>query len=81
MNRRVFFPSSFDLLSADNIRMKAFTVLITGTSKGFGFDLVRIFLKNHPTAVIYATSRDTPEQAQLKWTGIDHAKAVKCRQL
>jgi NAD(P)-dependent dehydrogenase (short-subunit alcohol dehydrogenase family) len=36
---------------------KPFTVLITGTSKGFGYDLVRIFLKRHPKAVIYATAR------------------------
>jgi len=34
------------------------TILITGTNKGLGFDLVKIFLKNHPEAIIYATSRE-----------------------
>lgn len=32
-------------------------VLVTGTSKGIGFDLAKIFLTNNPNAVIYATSR------------------------
>ena len=35
------------------------TVLITGTSKGIGKDLVRIFLEQNPNAVIYATSRES----------------------
>ena len=46
---------------------KAFTVLITGTSKGLGFDLTRIFLKKHPEAIIYATSRENPEKAAERW--------------
>jgi len=32
-------------------------VLITGTNKGIGYDLVKIFLKRNPETVIYATSR------------------------
>lgn len=37
---------------------KRLTVLITGTNKGIGLDLVKIFLKNQPEAIIYATSRE-----------------------
>ena len=55
------------------------TVLITGTSKGLGFDLVRIFLKKHPEATIYATSRDGSQKAEERWRDIDSKKVVKCR--
>jgi len=34
-------------------------ILITGTNKGIGNDLVKIFYKNHSNAIIYATSRET----------------------
>ena len=57
---------------------KCLSVLITGTSKGLGFDLVRIFLKKHPEATIYATSRDGPQKAADRWKDIDTKKAVKC---
>jgi hypothetical protein len=33
-------------------------VLITGTNKGIGNDLVKIFLKRHPQVEVYATSRE-----------------------
>lgn len=33
-------------------------VLITGTNKGIGHELVKIFLKRNPNAMIYATSRE-----------------------
>ena len=46
---------------------KTFTVLITGTSKGLGYDLTRIFLKKQPKAIIYATSRETPDKAAERW--------------
>jgi short-subunit dehydrogenase len=36
---------------------KNFTVLITGTSKGLGYDLVKLFLNNNPNSMIIATSR------------------------
>ena len=32
-------------------------ILITGTSKGLGNELVKIFLKKHPEVTIIATSR------------------------
>lgn len=32
-------------------------VVITGTNKGIGYDLVKIFLQLHQDSVIYATSR------------------------
>ena len=38
--------------------MEELNILITGTSKGLGYELVKIFLKKHPQATIYATSRD-----------------------
>ena len=38
-------------------KKKALTVLITGTNKGLGLDLLKLFLKNNPKATIYATSR------------------------
>lgn len=36
---------------------KPLRVLITGTSKGIGQDLVKIFLSKHENSLIYATSR------------------------
>lgn len=39
-------------------KMSSLNVLITGTSKGLGHDLVKIFAKKHPNSVIFATSRD-----------------------
>ena len=33
-------------------------ILITGTSKGLGEDLVKIFIQKNPQAVVYATSRE-----------------------
>ena len=41
--------------------MQGLKVLVTGTSKGLGYDIVKIFLKRHPQATIYATSRDGQE--------------------
>ena len=43
--------------------MQKLNVLITGTSKGLGQDIVKIFIKKHPEAIIYATSRDGYEKA------------------
>jgi len=60
---------------------KPFTVLITGTSKGLGYDLVRIFLKKHPQAIIYATSREIPTKAAERWNQIDKNNAVRCKLL
>ena len=39
-------------------------VLITGTSKGLGHDLVKIFGKKHPNSIIFATSRDNIKKAE-----------------
>ena len=36
---------------------KNLTVLITGTSKVLGNDLVKLFLNNNPNSTIVATSR------------------------
>ena len=36
---------------------KSLHVIITGTNKGIGQDLVKIFLKNHQEVIVYATSR------------------------
>lgn len=59
----------------------SFTILITGTSKGLGKDLVMIFLKKHPEAIIYATSRDSPQAAYNNWKDVDIHHAVRCKQL
>ena len=61
--------------------MRKLSVLITGTSKGIGFDLVRIFLKKHPEATIYATSRNDSQKEEERWRSIDANNAVKCKKL
>lgn len=38
-------------------------VLITGTSKGIGRELVKVFLRCNPQSIIYAASREQPAQA------------------
>jgi NAD(P)-dependent dehydrogenase (short-subunit alcohol dehydrogenase family) len=60
---------------------KSLTVLITGTNKGIGYDLVSIFLKKHPDALIYATSREPPASAQKRWEELDASHCIRCRQL
>jgi NAD(P)-dependent dehydrogenase (short-subunit alcohol dehydrogenase family) len=56
-------------------------VLITGTNKGIGRDLVRIFLKRNPEAVIYATSRETKEVADARWQQLGGDKRVVSKYL
>lgn len=46
-------------------------VLITGTNKGIGNDLVKIFYRNHENATIYATSRESSKVAEQRWQEID----------
>lgn len=58
---------------------KSLTVLITGTNKGLGKDLVELFLKHHPQSLVYATSRETPEKAQSKWNHLPNPPI--CKQL
>lgn len=60
---------------------KSLTVLITGTNKGIGYDLVSIFLKRHPDVLIYATSREPPATAQKRWEELDHSHCIRCKQL
>ena len=61
--------------------MSGLKVLITGTNKGIGYDLVKVFLKKQPEATIFATSRDGEEKASLRWKDIDSKNAVQCREL
>ena len=42
-------------------------VLITGTNKGIGCDLVKKFHKMSPNTVIIATSREEPNIAVERW--------------
>lgn len=56
-------------------------VLITGTNKGIGNELVKIFLKQNPKAIIYATSREQAEVAKHRWQSLDQDKRVQCRYL
>ena len=60
---------------------KIITILITGSSKGLGYDLVRIFLQKNPQTIIYATSRDGPQKASERWKGLDKKNVIKCREL
>jgi len=39
---------------------QALKVLITGTNKGLGNDLVKIFINKNPETIVYATSRELP---------------------
>lgn len=60
---------------------KSLTVLITGTNKGLGHDLVKLFLKNHPEAIIYGTSREQPKAAYDRWSLLDEKKQITCKKL
>jgi short-subunit dehydrogenase involved in D-alanine esterification of teichoic acids len=61
--------------------MDPLTVLITGTNKGLGCDLVKIFYKLSPKALIIATSRSKPEMAYQRWEALDNDKRIICKQL
>jgi NAD(P)-dependent dehydrogenase (short-subunit alcohol dehydrogenase family) len=56
-------------------------VLITGTNKGIGNDLVKIFLKRHPQAEVYATSREEPADAEVRWKTCEGGERVVCKKL
>lgn len=56
-------------------------VLITGTNKGIGNELVKIFLKRNPKAIIYATSREQTEEAYQRWQPLDRDRRVQCKYL
>lgn len=55
------------------------TVLITGTNKGIGRDLVKTFLTLCPNSIIYATSRENPQAAYERWKDIDVKGRVICK--
>jgi short-subunit dehydrogenase involved in D-alanine esterification of teichoic acids len=57
------------------------TVLITGTNKGIGCDLVRIFHKMNPNSVIIATSREEPKIAAKRWKQMGLNDRIICKQL
>jgi hypothetical protein len=59
---------------------KSLTVLVTGTNRGMGYDLVSIFLKNHPYISIYATSQDLSAETLKPWQ-MSPSQVVKCKQL
>ena len=54
---------------------------MTGTNKGLGHDLVKLFLTHHHDYVIFATSRQPIAQAQDQWKNIDARQQVKCLNL
>jgi NAD(P)-dependent dehydrogenase (short-subunit alcohol dehydrogenase family) len=56
-------------------------VLITGTNKGIGNELVKAFLKYNPNSVIYATSREKSEIAYERWKSIDTEHRIRCSYL
>jgi short-subunit dehydrogenase len=56
-------------------------ILITGTNKGIGNELVKQFLKFNQNSTIYATSREEPEKAYERWRTLDKANQVKCKYL
>lgn len=42
-------------------------ILITGTNRGLGHELINIIAGKHPNANVYATLRNNAEAAQLEW--------------
>jgi NAD(P)-dependent dehydrogenase (short-subunit alcohol dehydrogenase family) len=60
---------------------RSLNVLITGTNKGIGNELVKLFVKRQPNAVIYATSREEPAVAGARWEQTFPNHKIQCKKL
>ena len=54
------------------------TVLITGTSRGLGKELVKVFLEKEPGVKVWATSRQSEEEAKKMWAGHERHQQIRC---
>lgn len=55
------------------------TVLITGTNKGIGRDLVKTFHQKNPDTLIIATSRERPDIAAERWKLMGMNNRIICK--
>lgn len=61
--------------------MHPLKVLITGSNRGIGCELVKAFLRLNPNASVYATSIEKLKVASQQWNAFNQDNRVKCMYL
>ena len=61
--------------------MHPLKVLITGSNRGIGCELVKAFLRLNPNASVYATNIEKLEVASQQWKAFNQDNRVKCMYL